>query len=54
MKYITIVITYLFFSWPALVLGYLFAAIRSGWAVGVHLQDVHEDAAIEKFIRSKT
>jgi hypothetical protein len=54
MKYILNFIATVFFGWPALVLGYLFAAIRSGWAVGVHLQDAHEDAAIEKFIRSKT
>lgn len=51
MKYVFNVVATLLFGWPALVVGYVFGSIASGWSVGRFLQNMHEDAAIEKFAK---
>lgn len=50
MKYVFNILATIVFGWPALALGYSFAAIRSGWIVGDFLHGEHEDAVIEKFV----
>lgn len=50
MKYVFNGVSTVLCAWPALVAGYIFGAVRSGWSAGRILQEMHEDAAIEKFV----
>lgn len=44
------VLAVVFLGWPALVVGYLVAAIKNGYLVGVHIYGKHEDEALHKFV----
>lgn len=50
MNYVLNFITVLFFAWPAQIIGYIVAAIVSGYKTGVFLYNRHEQAAINKFV----
>ncbi|WP_157979258.1 hypothetical protein [Rhodoferax ferrireducens] len=53
MKYLVHFITYIWFSFPAMLVGYIFHAITTGFADGVFLYEAHEDAAIAKFCKEE-
>lgn len=38
----------LFACWPAIVVGYVVGAIRSGWETGLFFQDKHEAEAVAR------
>ncbi len=51
MKYIIHFCAVSLFGLPAVVAGYLFYVIRSGFATGSYIADRHEDVSIEKFCK---
>lgn len=53
MKYAVNIAAVVLLGWPALMLGYAWAAIRAGWSTGSFLYNRHEDAAIAKFVDKK-
>lgn len=50
MKYLINILATVAVGWPALVLGYLWAAFASGFSTGGFLHQRHKDAAIAKFV----
>lgn len=53
MKYLFATLFALFFTWPALVLGYAWGAICVGFCVGRDVYEDHAAAAVEKFKKEK-
>ena len=51
-KYLANILTTVLLCWPALVVGYAYAAIRSGFSAGTFMQDQHEIAAIKRFVKT--
>jgi len=52
MKYLGNILTTLLLGWPALVVGYAYAALKSGFLTGQAMQDRHEVAAIKRFVKT--
>jgi hypothetical protein len=53
MKYVVHMLVMELFGYPALVVGYVWNEIVSGFSVGMRLCDEHEAAAIDKFVDGK-
>lgn len=51
MKYVINFICTVLISLPATVVGYLYAAIVSGFRTGLFIYDRHEDASIKKWVK---
>jgi hypothetical protein len=51
MKYAINIVAMTLFGWPALIAGYIWRAVVSGFETGTFLHEKHEDAAIDKFTK---
>jgi hypothetical protein len=51
MKLLIHFLAFFFLGWPALIAGYLWACVTSGWTTGKHMHDRHEDAAIKRWVK---
>ena len=49
MKYVISIMAVVLFGWPALIVGYIWKTIVSGFEAGTFICERHEDAAIDKF-----
>lgn len=49
MKYLINLLVIIAVGWPALIVGYVFEAIKDGFKVGRHVCKVHSDASVKKF-----
>jgi hypothetical protein len=49
MKYLVNVTANLLLGWPSLAVGYMVAAIISGFKTGKYMYEDHEEAALYKF-----
>ncbi len=49
MKYTINIFSILIFTWPAMVLGYLWGAVSGGFIAGIYLHEKHADEALAKF-----
>jgi hypothetical protein len=51
MKYVINIMAVVLFGWPALIVGYIWQAIVSGFETGTFIYERHEAAAIDKFAK---
>jgi hypothetical protein len=51
MKYVINIMAVVLFGWPALIVGYIWQAIVSGFETGTFIYERHEVAAIDKFTK---
>ena len=51
MKYVINIMAVVLFGWPALIVGYIWRVIVSGFTAGTFIYGRHEDAAIDKFTK---
>jgi hypothetical protein len=51
MKYVINIMAVVLFGWPALIVGYIWWVIVSGFKAGTFICERHEDAAIDKFTK---
>jgi hypothetical protein len=49
MKHIISIVVCVLFTWPALVVGYIVAAIKLGFLAGGYMQEGHAEAAMKFF-----
>ena len=49
MKYILNITAALFITWPFVLLGYIFGAMKTGFQAGMILNDLHSEFIVEKF-----
>lgn len=53
MKYVLCTLSMILLSWPSVVIGYIVAAIASGFSVGRFLHERHEQDNINKFCKKE-
>lgn len=51
MKYVINIVAMTLFGWPALIVGYVWQTIVSGFETGTFIYERHEAAAIDKFTK---
>ena len=51
MKYVISIMAMTLFGWPALIVGYVWETIVSGFKAGTFICEIHADAAIDKFTK---
>jgi hypothetical protein len=51
MKYVINIMAVVIFGWPALIVGYVWQTIVSGFETGTFIYERHEAAAIDKFTK---
>ncbi len=51
MKYVINIVAIGLFGWPALIVGYVWQTIVSGFETGTFIYERHEAAAIDKFTK---
>jgi hypothetical protein len=53
MKFVINPICTLLLGWPAMFVGYLYAALLSGFKNGVFFYERHQDECLDKFARNR-
>jgi len=51
MKYVINIMAVVMFGWPALIVGYIWQTIVSGFETGEYFYEKHEAASINKFVK---
>ena len=54
MKYVIHIMAVVLFGWPALIVGYIWKTIVSGFKSGTFICKRHETAAINKFTKKQS